>query len=754
MGFRESNIDGLIEAVRLLKGSLGLLVGAGCSVSAGIPAVAGIIKKIAERLHKPPSWNPSYSEALDALGDAAVQRAFFEELIAGVAHGAIHRDIAALAARKWTTMIFTTNFDQLVEKALPHEDINSFTANNTQAAREILGNKRLEDRVCVVKLHGDRDYRDLQIHPHEVAQLRDGFSQLFEKWLDQHGLVIVGYGIGDASVKDALGKAAADRGKLQDGLYWVERDCDVTPTWVHELAARRSDAWLNRVRVKDAETLFSQIAAAAIGTVAGPGSPAGDLDLIQRFVYDELQKRLEATRAIMVEKGECDHLASEIFYQAKSRAVATVKRGGRVRAVNILDHREWEHESFSNKYLNAERDARDERDLRIERFFVGTVEQFEIPHVKELMRDHAKSRIAVRRVYTNVVVGEKRVFARDVAFHESEPECLTEGLYGEPAEPPGDPDPRRYFLYGRVRTRDVRQEADPIFKALEAYSPALPDYSLKHQTQISENHREWYAAHDSNRVLDRLCPILADGDYLKSVIESVSTDPRDREPDRCRIMDLGCGGGANLRYCADVCAHLAEANPAGARFIVTGVDFVDGALVLAKSRVMGEPAPPVTCHFRSSDITQDLPAVTDSIDLLYCIDTFSHLYPSDNYRGTLCEWMRVLRPGGRLLVSVLTADDPTRQTILNLFSLTDAEREGGAYWRKKRPVEAVDAHAGRRWYRFFEEAEFKALFERAGFEQVSVRPFVAAGEPSRYLIADAKKPCPPTPLAGAPGAPS
>ncbi len=102
---------------------------------------------------------------------------------------------------------------------------------------------------------------------------------------------------------------------------------------------------------------------------------------------------------------------------------------------------------------------------------------------------------------------------------------------------------------------------------------------------------------------------------------------RPRSNGRPRILDLGCGPGNLLDYLA----------PHGDPF---GSDFSQDALQFCAGRGFKR-------LFRAD--FHHLPLRAESLDLITCIDVLEHL--SDD-RGAIGELVRVLRPGGLLVVSV------------------------------------------------------------------------------------------------------
>lgn len=271
--FQEITVEQLAARLRVSPGRYGFLLGAGCSIGAGIPAATGTIKTVAERLGRDPeTWKPTYAQALDTLGPLAVQQDFLAELIKDKKSTDLHQKLAALVEARLITATFTTNFDRLVERTLAHGEREVVTVSSQDSARAVLATGGLHHNAgpsYVVKLHGDYLIRGVSNQPWQVAQLAPGFRELFPGWLTQNGLVVVGYGIGDASIRRALEDAATNNG-LPFGLSWVARGVDSIPEWVTHLQRMRQVPWIEVLWVHDAEQLFDQLFSRLVGGLAQP----------------------------------------------------------------------------------------------------------------------------------------------------------------------------------------------------------------------------------------------------------------------------------------------------------------------------------------------------------------------------------------------------------------------------------------------------------------------------------------------------
>ena len=113
---------------------------------------------------------------------------------------------------------------------------------------------------------------------------------------------------------------------------------------------------------------------------------------------------------------------------------------------------------------------------------------------------------------------------------------------------------------------------------------------------------------------------------------------------RKRVLDLGCGRGL-------YCRHL-DNNQSK----TIGIDPALESLKVAQVYTAGRPVP----YCLGSG--QNLPFCAGAFDAVVCIETLSHIPPEDQIK-TVREINRVLRPGGRVIISV---HNPLRLALQNL----------------------------------------------------------------------------------------
>jgi arsenite methyltransferase len=169
-----------------------------------------------------------------------------------------------------------------------------------------------------------------------------------------------------------------------------------------------------------------------------------------------------------------------------------------------------------------------------------------------------------------------------------------------------------------------------------------------------------------------------------------------------RVLDLGSGGGIDV---------LLSARRVGATGKAYGLDMTDEMLALALSNA--EKAGATNVEFLKGDIEAiPLPGGTIDVVISNCVINLSVDKPA-----VFAETFRVLRPGGRIGISDVVADD----------HLTPAERaERGSY---------VSCIAGALTF-----TEYREGLEAAGFADIEITPTFEAADGMHGAIVRAVKP--------------
>lgn len=234
-------------------------LGAGCSISSGIPAAAELTETWLRRVYswsgtkEPyaiwsrkefPGYNPHdaakyYASVIDRYFPYAAQRQMeIENIIEGKIPGFGYAVLARLLAKDNVggrcNFVLTTNFDDLVSDAcylyngtkplvIAHHSLCSFV--------EIT-----RTRPLVLKLHGDARIEPLNTDK-EAASINQEIGHCVNKLAREVGIIFIGYGGNDSTISEIL--SSIDVGLLRRGLYWVNESIPDTPfgSWLYEQRA-------------------------------------------------------------------------------------------------------------------------------------------------------------------------------------------------------------------------------------------------------------------------------------------------------------------------------------------------------------------------------------------------------------------------------------------------------------------------------------------------------------------------------------
>lgn len=270
----------LAMSMHASPGVYALLVGSGISSSSGVGTGWDITKELATRKaalvlgQEPgpdfdvnvwwaetyPDTKLGYSAVLGSSGLTPADRRkllekFFtptdDDLAAGRKTPApAHEAIARLVKRGTVRVIVTTNFDDLIEKALdaigaPYQVIASPEA--------IAGSEPLCHSACtVIKVHGDFKRIDVLNTEEELERYHEDLDGLLDQVFDDYGLVTCGWSAEwDAALVAAITRAPSRRYPL----YWAARDA------LGQKAAELLDARKGtEIGITDADSFLSTLA--------------------------------------------------------------------------------------------------------------------------------------------------------------------------------------------------------------------------------------------------------------------------------------------------------------------------------------------------------------------------------------------------------------------------------------------------------------------------------------------------------------
>lgn len=217
-----------------------LFLGAGCSISSGIPAAGALVrdhwlprlKHLSAPDARDDDWIaakiPDYADDNPAASYGTVMEALFmnpeerqreiEQLCDGRFPAFGYAVLAQLMAREGGAfnVALTTNFDDLLADAMYlYTPARPLVIQHEALAAFI---RPTRTRPLVVKLHGDNRLTPMNTGT-ETAHLKAQFAQEVPALLNDRGLIVLGYGGNDQGIADLL--SSLPQRALPLGVYWV-----------------------------------------------------------------------------------------------------------------------------------------------------------------------------------------------------------------------------------------------------------------------------------------------------------------------------------------------------------------------------------------------------------------------------------------------------------------------------------------------------------------------------------------------------
>jgi len=141
-----------------------------------------------------------YSDILELMYKGNIERREYLRQFFEKAHpGEAHHQLAKMVANNFVRFIFTTNFDDLIEKALDEMSLDY----DVIYSDDILSETKSWDKVktCrLYKLHGDYKIGRVRNTINELKKLDTLISEDFQYIINRHGLIVTGYAGRDEGV--------------------------------------------------------------------------------------------------------------------------------------------------------------------------------------------------------------------------------------------------------------------------------------------------------------------------------------------------------------------------------------------------------------------------------------------------------------------------------------------------------------------------------------------------------------------------
>lgn len=139
-----------------------------------------------------------------------------------------HRVVAALLEMKKAKLIFTTNFDTVIERAhseVTGKELSAYHLEGSYAALEALN---AESFPIYAKVHGDFRYQSIKNLSADLLSNDEKIQSCFLAAATRYGIVVSGYSGRDQNVMAMFDKALEQNNPFPQGLYWtVTKPSDV-----------------------------------------------------------------------------------------------------------------------------------------------------------------------------------------------------------------------------------------------------------------------------------------------------------------------------------------------------------------------------------------------------------------------------------------------------------------------------------------------------------------------------------------------
>lgn len=242
--------DTFLRSFKVLSNqSFDLLLGAGASISSGIPSGSDLVwhfkreilsssgkingkkfqdLKIEDNKNIIQSYfaekgeshivNPYSHYFNECYPDPLVRKDFLTSLVRDKKPSVGFMCLSAMIEQQKINTVWTTNFDDLIEKAINGLNYKSCQIVSPENSGSVQNFR--PDIPTVVKLHGDFRYDPLQNTDEDLQKLEESLHQYFVEAPTKRGLLVVGYSGSDESVLQSLEMALENKNAFPKGLIW------------------------------------------------------------------------------------------------------------------------------------------------------------------------------------------------------------------------------------------------------------------------------------------------------------------------------------------------------------------------------------------------------------------------------------------------------------------------------------------------------------------------------------------------------
>jgi len=236
-----------------------LVIGAGASASSGVRTASQMIAEWRRQLHEQSKSDEPLEEWLQkqdwyeddeeypilfekVCDQRSQRRIYIEECVKGAKPSWGYIYLANIIAHNCFNVIFTPNFDDLLNEAcFLYADLRPIVCAHDSAVADI---RVTSARPKIIKLHGDFLYDSIKNTVRETETLEKNMRDKFLQFGTEYGLVVIGYGGNDRSIMDTLDTMLRSEGYFPNGLYWCIRKKGKASRKLDRLMRRDNAYWV------------------------------------------------------------------------------------------------------------------------------------------------------------------------------------------------------------------------------------------------------------------------------------------------------------------------------------------------------------------------------------------------------------------------------------------------------------------------------------------------------------------------------
>lgn len=135
-----------------------------------------------------------------------------------------HRALAGLISMNKAKIIFTTNFDEVIETAcvkVAQTNIPTFQLDGSYAALDALNSEQFP---IYAKIHGDFKYRNVKNLTDDLLSNDEQIQRCVIAASARYGMIVTGYSGRDKNVMEMLTLAVEQQNAFPSGLFWMVSD--------------------------------------------------------------------------------------------------------------------------------------------------------------------------------------------------------------------------------------------------------------------------------------------------------------------------------------------------------------------------------------------------------------------------------------------------------------------------------------------------------------------------------------------------